>query len=114
MTNQRRSSNDERIKAGFARFFGLRHLIIPSSFDIRHWFHSSFFSLMHEKFVSVRITKLRHPADRRLRLIHIERHPALLELADRRVNVVHFKGDRRTLPKWLPGRMRADPYGRRP
>src|SRR6476619_7133522 len=63
---------------------------------------------MHDELVPIRIAKLRHPANRRFRLLHVERHPAFLQFADRRINVVHFESDRCSVPRWLPRRMTAD------
>ena len=38
---------------------------------------SSFLSLVHDQLVAVGIAKLRHPANRRFRFLHVERDAAL-------------------------------------
>ena len=51
----------------------------PDSLLLISWVPDSFlFSFVHDEFVSVRITKLRHPANWRLGLLKVEANPAFL------------------------------------
>src|ERR1700704_6829426 len=68
-------------------------------------FPRSGLSLVDNKLVPVGITKLRHPTNRRLHFLHVERNTALFQFRNARVNVVHFKSNRRPIARWLPGRM---------
>src|SRR4029077_5144496 len=53
----------------------------PDSRFLVSWLPDSlFFSLVNHQLVSVGVTKLRHPANGRLHLFHIERHAAFFEL----------------------------------
>src|SRR5438477_11867815 len=106
MTNQCRSSNDENVQPRIYYYFGLRHLIIPSTFVIRA---SSLFSLVNDKLVSIRIAKLRHPANRRLGLFNIERDSAFFQLRDGRIDVIDLESDRCPITRRFPGRLTTNP-----
>src|SRR5205085_6718424 len=110
MTNQCRSSNDENVQPRIYYYFGLRHLIIPSTLVIRA---SSLFSLVNDKLVSVGIAKLCHPANWRLALFNIERDSAFFKLRDGRIDVIDFKSDRCPVTRRFPGRMTTNPDCRR-
>src|SRR2546423_7570250 len=100
MTTQWRSTNGETARAQAAHEFRLRHLIIPSSFVIRA---SSFLlALMREQAIPVRIAEHRHETNRRFDLLHLEGHPAFLELRDRRVDVVDFERHGRPITRRFP------------
>src|SRR5438067_12556647 len=106
MTNQCRSSNDENVQPRIYYYFGLRHLIIPSTLVIRA---SSLFSLVNDKLVSVGIAQLRHPANRRLGLFNIERDSALFMLRVGRVNVIDFDTNRCLVTRRSPSQMTTSP-----
>src|SRR5437762_11270392 len=99
MTNQCRSSNDENVQPRIYYYFGLRHLIIPSTLVIRA---SSLFSLVNDKLVSVGIAKLCHPANRRVGLFNIERDSPFFQLRDGRVNVIDFETNRCPVTRRFP------------
>src|SRR5215211_4876030 len=83
----------------------LRHLSILASFDIRA---SSFLSLVHDKFVPIRVAKLRHPAHGRFSFFHIERHAAFFELRYGSIDVADFKRDCCSLARRFPSWMTTD------
>src|SRR5256885_16155202 len=62
-------------------------------------------SLVDNKLVPVGISKLCHPANRCFGFGKIEGNAARFQFLNRGIDVVHFKGDRRSIARWLPGRM---------
>ena len=56
---------------------------------------------MHDEFVPVWIAELCHPTDRCLGLLHIERDAALFKLGDRRIDILHFECDCRSITRRL-------------
>src|SRR5947208_12573372 len=95
MTNECRGSNDKKRQVHIHYYFGLRNLIIPSSF----------FSFVNDEFVPVRVSKLRHPANRRLGLFNIERDSTFFQLRDGRLDVIDFESDRCPITRRFPRRM---------
>src|SRR3954471_24319002 len=65
---------------------------------------SLLFPLVNQKLVPVRITELRHPTNRRFRLLHVERDAALFQRGDGRIDIVHLKRDRCAIARRIPSR----------
>ena len=86
-----------------------KHSCFPDSPLLVSWIPDSFFlSFVHDEFVSVGIAKLRHPANRCLSLLDVERDTALFELRDRSVDVINLECDRCSIARRFPRRMTAD------
>ena len=74
-------------------------------------FPRSVLSLVDNELVPVGITKLCHPANRRFGFGHIESNAARFKFLNRGVDVIYLKGNRRSVPRWLPGRMTTNTNG---
>jgi len=73
------------------------------------WFPNYFlFSFVNHQLVSVWIAKLRHPANRRLHLFHVEVHAAVFELCVRSIEIFDLERDRGSIARRLPRRMTTD------
>src|SRR5206468_12138847 len=86
MTNEEARGNDEirTTKKGSSVVFFISAFWLPLAFVIRA---SSFLSLVNHQFIPVRISKLRHPTNRRLSSFDVEGHTALFELRDSSIDV---------------------------
>src|SRR6266496_3433679 len=110
MTNDEARGNDEirTTKKDSSVVFFISAFWLPLAFVIRA---SSFLSLVNHQFIPVRISKLRHPTNRRLSSFDVEGHTALFELRDSSIDVVNFEGDCRSVARRFPRGMTANSDG---
>src|SRR2546421_5722358 len=71
-------------------------------------FPRSALSLVDNKLVPVGISKLCHPTNWCFGFGHIEGNAARFKFLNCGVDFVHFEGNRRSIARWLPGRMTAN------